>query len=87
MEHIVHAQGGGLETDVTPERAGWKLLGFQVYKLSAGETLNLESQGNELCLVFLGGDATVKVGAETWSIEGRKGVFAGLPYSVYLPPD
>lgn len=87
MEHIVHAQGGRLETDVTPERAGWQMLGFQAYSLPAGETLSLQSEGNELCLVFLGGDATVEVGAQTWSIQGRKGVFAGLPHSVYLPPD
>ena len=86
-EHIVHAGGGALPTEVTPERAGWKLLGFQARVLGAGETLTLESRGNELCLIFLSGDATVKVGGETWRVEGRKGVFAGLPYSVYVPPD
>ena len=56
--------------DITPERAGWKLLGFQVYGLGKGETYEANSGGNELCLVFLGGDATVKVGGETWHIKG-----------------
>ena len=78
---------GKVGTDVTPEQAGWKMLGFRVRKLPAGERLTLESQNNELCLVFLGGDATVKVGGETWRVQGRRGVFAGLPYSVYVPPD
>ena len=86
-EHIIHAnRAAPLQTEVTPERAGWRRLGFQVRTLRAGETFAAQSEGNELCLVFLGGDATVKVGSETWQVKGRRGVFAGLPYSVYLPP-
>ncbi len=38
-------------------------------------------------MVFLSGDAKVEVGHETWQIKGRRGVFAGLPSSVYVPPD
>ncbi len=88
MEHIVKAGlGKPLQTDVTPERAGWKMLGFQVRKLNAGEMLSASSEGHELCLIFLSGDAQVSVGSETWEIKGRQSVFAGLPYSVYLPPD
>jgi len=87
-EHVVHAdRSNPLQTDITPARAGWKMLGFQVRALRAGETLSAQSGGNELCLVFLGGDASVKVGGETWQVRGRRGVFSGLPYSVYLPPD
>lgn len=87
-EHVVHAdKTNPLQTDITPERVGWKMLGFQVRALGAGETLSAQSGGNELCLVFLGGDASVKIGGETWQVRGRRGVFAGLPHSVYLPPD
>jgi 5-deoxy-glucuronate isomerase len=87
-EHVVHAdKSNSLQTDITPERAGWRMLGFQVRALGAGETFSAQSEGNEQCLVFLGGDASVKVGGETWLVRGRRGVFAGLPYSVYLPPD
>lgn len=86
-EHAVHAdRDNPLQTDITPERVGWRMLGFQVRALGAGETLSAQSEGNELCLVFLGGDASVNVGGETWQIRGRRGVFAGLPYAVYLPP-
>ena len=74
VAHIVRANiGQSLQTDITPERAGWKLLGFQVYGLGKGETYEANSGGNELCLVFLGGDATVKVGGETWHIKGGAG--------------
>jgi 5-deoxy-glucuronate isomerase len=87
-EHIVHAdKSNSLQTDITPERAGWRMLGFQVRALGAGETFSAQSERNEQCLVFLGGDATVKVGGQTWRVRGRRGVFAGLPYSAYLPPD
>ena len=87
-EYVVHADTNStLQTEITPLRAGWNLLGFQVYALAAGEIIEANSGGNELCLVFLSGDATVKVGGETWQIRGRRGVFAGLPYSVYLPPN
>ncbi len=86
-EHVVHAdRDNPLQTDITPEGAGWRMLGFQVRALAAGEALIAQSEGNELCLVFLGGDASVNVGGETWQIRGRRGVFAGLPYAVYLPP-
>ena len=88
VEHVVHTDTSStLQTDISPARAGWKLLGFQVYAPAPGQIHNANSEGNEHCLVFLGGDATVKVGSETWQIRGRRGVFAGLPYSVYLPPD
>ena len=87
-EHVVHADTNStLQTDISPTRAGWKRLGFQVYALAEGQTHNAYSEGNEHCLVFLSGDATVKAGGETWQLRGRHGVFAGLPYSVYLPPD
>lgn len=86
-EHVVHAdRDNPLQTDITPERAGWRRLGFQVRALTAGEAVSAQSEGNELCLVFLEGDASVNVGGETWQIRGRRGVFAGLPYAVYLPP-
>lgn len=86
-EYIIHAdRAAPLQTEITPEGAGWRMLGFGVRALGAGETFAAQSEGNELCLVFLGGDATVNVGKETWQVRGRRSVFAGLPYSVYLPP-
>jgi 5-deoxy-glucuronate isomerase len=88
MEHIVKAEPDKpLQTDITPQRTGWKRLGFQVRSLRAGEMLSASSEDRELCLVFLSGDAEVTFGNETHTIKGRENVFKGLPHSVYLPPD
>lgn len=88
MEHIVKAVAENpLQTDITPQRAGWQMLGFQVRSLKGGEVLNENSKDRELCLVFVSGDAQVTVETQSWEIRGRRSVFAGLPYSVYLPPD
>lgn len=74
-----------IRADVTPERAGWRHLGFQLRALRAGEGFVAESDGHEVCLVLLAGDADLGVAGEHWSIAGRRGVFEGLPYALYVP--
>jgi len=76
-----------IRADVTPARAGWAHLGFQVRHLRAGEGFVAESGGHEVALVLLGGDADLAVGGERWSVGGRPHVFAGLPHALYVPPD
>jgi 5-deoxy-glucuronate isomerase len=76
-----------IRADVTPERAGWRHLGFQVRALRAGESFVAETGGHEVGVVLLAGDADLGVGAERWTITGRRGVFAGLPHALYVPPD
>lgn len=44
---------------VTPENADWRFVGFDVYRLAAGQTLQLESGDKELCLVLVAGIASV----------------------------
>lgn len=39
---------------VTPENAGWRYIGFEVYRLQAGQSLQLASADKELCLVLVG---------------------------------
>lgn len=88
MEHIIEAvTEKPLQTDITPARAGWQMLGFQVRTLSAGEMLSAPTDDREFCLVFLSGNAEVTVERESWEVRGRQGVFAGLPHALYLPPD
>ena len=87
-DHVVPRDPTGpIRSDVTPERAGWRHLGFQVRSLRAGESFVAESDGYEIGLVLLAGDADLAIGAERWTIEGRAGVFAGLPHALYVPPD
>jgi 5-deoxy-glucuronate isomerase len=72
---------------ITPESAGWKYVGFQVYSLKKGQTLSKETGDQEACLVLLSGKATVETAKEQWeNIGKRTSVFEKIPpYSVYVP--
>lgn len=88
MPHVIPANvTSPLRTNVTPELASWRYLSFQVHALAPGQHYRGESLDQELALVFLSGDAEVKVNAQKWAFLGRRDVFAGLPYAVYVPPD
>lgn len=72
--------------NVTPHNAGWRYVGFDVFKLKAGQTLSKKTEGNELCLVLLSGKAKIKAGAlDCGELGGRASVFDDLPWSVYVP--
>jgi 5-deoxy-glucuronate isomerase len=63
-----------------------KLLDFQLLSLSDGETFESQSKNREILAVILGGKATITVGDELFERVGeRPNVFAGKPYSVYIP--
>lgn len=72
---------------VTPESAGWKYVGFEVYRLQAGDTLSRVTDGNEACLVLLTGKADVQAGEKKFTgIGSRMSVFEGIPpHAVYVP--
>jgi 5-deoxy-glucuronate isomerase len=71
---------------VTPERAGWRYISFRVRRFGAGEKLSGETGDNETALVLLGGKCDVESTAGNWEdLGGRKDVFDGLPYALYLP--
>lgn len=74
---------------VTPERAGWRYVGFDAYLLKKGETLRLSSGDKELCLVLVAGLASVKARhADFPGIGQRMSPFERVPpYSVYVPHD
>ncbi|HEX6118231.1 MAG TPA: 5-deoxy-glucuronate isomerase [Dongiaceae bacterium] len=76
----------GLALSVTPESAGWKYVGFQVYRRAAGQELDWKISGRESCLVLLSGKAAASIdGKAPVEIGGRKSVFEGPGWSVYLP--
>ncbi len=72
---------------ITPDSAGWKYVGFELYDLDAGEELELQQDGRELCLVVLSGTARVEVAAQRWDeVGGRGSVFEDrAPGAVYVP--
>ena len=77
----------GLVHRVTPESAGWGHVGFELYRLQPGQSLEAATAGREVCLVLVGGRARVRAGDKDFGEIGeRMGPFEGeKPYAVYLP--
>lgn len=77
----------GCVLSITPQTAGWEYVGFQVFRLSEGQTLSRATGDQEAALVLLSGRADVKAGGESWdNIGKRMSVFEKTPpYTVYVP--
>ncbi|MDR1827571.1 MAG: 5-deoxy-glucuronate isomerase [Methylobacteriaceae bacterium] len=77
----------GLIQRVTPQSAGWRYVGFEVYQLTAGQTLAEKTGDTEVCLVFIGGKGSVKTDdARFDDVGARLSPFERTPpYSVYIP--
>lgn len=74
---------------LTPEDAGWRYVGFGLWRLDPGEGLEIAADSRERCLVLVGGRARVagegfdfgEVGARTSPFDpGRP-----RPHAVYVP--
>jgi 5-deoxy-glucuronate isomerase len=81
---LPHEQSGEL-LRFTREQVGWEWMSFVVRRLLPGESLSLKTKDEEMGLVFLGGRCIADWGEGKKSIGGRKNVFEGLPYALYLP--
>jgi 5-deoxy-glucuronate isomerase len=75
----------GTWSRVTPKDAGWRYLTFGVEKL-AGK-VERETGGKEVAVVLLDGACAVGVEGSVFELGPRAGVFASLPWTVYLPRD
>jgi 5-deoxy-glucuronate isomerase len=72
---------------VTPQSAGWRYVGFEVFDLAPEQTLARRLPDREQCLVLLSGTASVRVAGEDFGALGaRANPFAGKPFAVYVPP-
>ncbi len=77
----------GLLVSVTPEVAGWRYVGFDVYRLGRGARLERDTSGHEVCAVMLSGRADLAYGGDEWrGLGGRPTVFDGVGDSLYAPP-
>ena len=63
----------GCTQSVTPERAGWGLVGFDVYELEEGQALTLPAVGEERCLVLVAGRAAISTPTAQFSDIGERG--------------
>ena len=76
----------GSVVKVTPESAGWEYVGFEVFRLEEGQTVEWHTGEQEVCLVVLSGLCNVSTEGEEWrNIGGRESVFDGAPCALYLP--
>ncbi len=63
-----------------------RLLDFNLLELSAGDEFAGQTEEREVLAVIFGGKATFELaGMRFEKVGGRPNVFAGKPYSVYLP--
>ena len=74
---------------ITPENAGWAHVGFDVYRLTAGQSLSRQTGNREVCLVLVAGAAEVTANDTTFeNVGGRAAPFADkAPGAVYVPHD
>lgn len=74
---------------ITPESAGWKYVGFEVYHLKKGQMFEKETGRNEMAVVILSGLANAATKSKHWdNIGKRMSVFEKIPaYTVYVPHD
>ncbi|GGF25562.1 5-deoxy-glucuronate isomerase [Aliidongia dinghuensis] len=78
--------GDGRVLAITPASAGWRYVGFELFKLAPGRVLERETGDREACLVLVAGRATVEVGQAVFKgIGERRSPFDGKPHSVYAP--
>ncbi|MBV8147079.1 MAG: 5-deoxy-glucuronate isomerase [Gammaproteobacteria bacterium] len=71
---------------VTPESAGWRYVGFEVFDLSAGRALERRLAGREQCLVLLSGRAAVRIADQDLGTIGKRASpFEGKPFAAYAP--
>jgi 5-deoxy-glucuronate isomerase len=71
---------------ITPESAGWEYVGFELYRLAAGETATEETGDREHCLVFVTGRGTATADGRDFGAHGeRMSVFDGRPHAIYVP--
>ena len=87
LVHPSKPDSDGRVLSVTPQSAGWSYVGFELYRLDAGQVLSRETLGNEICLVIISGKARIKAGDVDFGLLGeRTSPFDDLPWSLYIPP-
>ncbi|RYG90955.1 5-deoxy-glucuronate isomerase [Loktanella sp. IMCC34160] len=74
---------------ITPESAGWRYVGFSLYRLRAGETAAEATGDREVILVMVEGKARITAAGTEWGVLGdRMNVFEKTPpHCLYVPND
>ncbi|MGI7008364.1 5-deoxy-glucuronate isomerase [Citrobacter braakii] len=72
---------------ITPQNAGWDYVGFDVWRLKAGESVELPADELERCLVLVAGIASIRAAENHFQHIGKRmSPFERTPaFSVYVP--
>ncbi|SFC07979.1 5-deoxy-glucuronate isomerase [Tropicimonas isoalkanivorans] len=91
MSHLLHTPFGthGKVHEITPQSAGWRYVGFSLYRLRAGESVGEATGAREVILVMVEGKARLTGADQDWGVLGeRMDVFEKTPpHCLYLPND
>lgn len=73
--------------EITAQSAGWRYVGFSLYRLRAGDLVSEATGGNEVILVMVEGKAAFEAAGEDWGVLGeRMNVFEKTPpHCLYVP--
>ena len=73
--------------EITPQSAGWRYVGFSLYRLRAGEAAAEATGANEVILVMVEGKASITAAGRDWGVLGeRMDVFEKTPpHCLYVP--
>ncbi|TCV69342.1 5-deoxy-glucuronate isomerase [Neorhizobium sp. S3-V5DH] len=73
--------------EITPQSAGWRYVGFSLYRLRPGEAAGEATGDREVILVVVEGKATFQAGGQDWGVLGeRMNVFEKTPpHCLYVP--
>lgn len=91
MSHLLHRPFGsrGEVHRITPESAGWRYVGFSLYRLRPGDRAAEATGDREVILVMVEGKARISGAGQDWGELGsRMDVFEKTPpHCIYFPND
>ena len=73
--------------EITPQSAGWRYVGFSLFRLRVGESASEATGTNEVILVMVEGKASITAAGQGWGVLGeRMNVFEKTPpHCLYVP--
>lgn len=89
MSYLLSKKQGsnGQIQNITPKNANWEYVGFEAYELTNGQTIELNSGTDELCLVWVSGKGSAYVDELSFeNLGNRQTPFERIPpYALYVP--
>ena len=85
LRRAVPPAADGAIVRTTPTDAGWQYLSFATYRMTEGKTIHRPGDEDEVVVLVLEGQATIRAGEQEFADLGTRGtVFGGPPAPVVL---